>query len=188
MCVLIWRSFTSTLPQSTLNIWKCQSNWSHNHSFMSMTFDAKPIIRHVRTTNGWHLGQPTSKEHTKNWKNVYYRVSHIPGLLTHHFQPIQFTLVVDEFCIEYVIKWDAENLQDQHKVDIDWTSKLYCGTALNWYYKNRCVDVSMPRCIKKQFQQYVHIQTGPHWFSSCPAHAQLMPRSMAKLTNILSQN
>ncbi len=41
-CVLTWQAFTSTLQWSASNTCVCQSNSSHNHLLMSMTYDANP--------------------------------------------------------------------------------------------------------------------------------------------------
>ncbi len=52
-------------------------------------------------------------------------------------------------------------LNDYYKVEIDWTGRLYCGLTLDWNYKDRHVDTSMPGYINKQLQKYEHIQKGP---------------------------
>jgi len=40
----------------------------------------------------------------------YYEVAHTPGLWRHVTRPIEFSLVVDDFCVKYVGKKHAEHL------------------------------------------------------------------------------
>ncbi len=39
----------------------------------------------------------------------------------------------------------------------DWTGNLYCGIHLDWDYKIRTVDISMPGYIAKKLQEYNHV-------------------------------
>ena len=55
----------------------------------------------------------------------YYEVAHTPGLYTHVTRPIQFSLVMDDFGIEYVGKEHADHLirtlkSLYNKISIDW--------------------------------------------------------------------
>ena len=107
-------------------------------------------------------------------KHGYYEVTHTPGLWKHITRPVQFTLVVDDFGIKYVGKEHVEHLlnalQEHYTLDIDWKGELYCGITLQWDYKNRHVDISMPGYIKKLLQRYNHTckkaQHSPHF---CPS-------------------
>ncbi len=53
----------------------------------------------------------------------------------HHLQPIQFTLVVDDFGIKFVNKRDSKQLlntlKDYYKLEIDWNGGMYCGITHN---------------------------------------------------------
>ena len=40
----------------------------------------------------------------------YYEVAHTPGLWRHITRPVQFSLVVDDFCVKYVGKENADHL------------------------------------------------------------------------------
>ncbi len=77
-----------------------------------------------------------------------------PRLWYHVLRPISFTLVVDDFGVKYVDEADVDHLIDSIKKTYtptkDWTGTLYCGVALNWYYKNRTVDNLMLGYIKKK--------------------------------------
>ncbi len=58
-------------------------------------------------------------------KHGYRQSKLVPGLWKHDTQPIQFTLVVDDFGIKYVSEEHANNLKwalDEHyKLTCDWT-------------------------------------------------------------------
>ncbi len=73
--------------------------------------------------------------------------------MTHKWQPISFTLVVDDFGVKYTNKDDVTHLLDvlqkEYKVDTDWEGTKYLGLTLNWDFKNRRVHLSMPGYIKK---------------------------------------
>ena len=42
-------------------------------------------------------------------------------------------------------------------METDWTGGLYCGITLEWNYKQRYVDISMPNYAKKKLTKYEHI-------------------------------
>jgi hypothetical protein len=91
----------------------------------------------------------------------YRMTKHTHGLWKHDTKPIQFALVVDDFGIEYQNKADAEELihalrTHYEAVSVDWEGKLFCGITLEWDYKNRRVDLSMPGYIDKVRHKYHH--------------------------------
>jgi hypothetical protein len=75
-------------------------------------------------------------------------------------QPITFSLVVDDFGITYVGQEHAEHLkasiEKHYQISCDWTGSAYCGLQLDWDYKNRYVDVSMPGYIKAALHKFQH--------------------------------
>ena len=84
----------------------------------------------------------------------YFRSKHTPGLWKHHTRPVTFVLVVDDFGVKYVGKQHVLHLLNAlktfyEKISVDWEGKLFCGITLNWDYKNKHVDLSMPGYIKK---------------------------------------
>lgn len=90
----------------------------------------------------------------------YFQATHTPGLWTHSFRPIQFTLVVDDFGIKYVGTEHANHLisalQDSYEVSTDWKGELYCGITLKWDYETRTLDTSMPNYIKATLTKFQH--------------------------------
>jgi hypothetical protein len=110
----------------------------------------------------------------------YHQTKFTPGLWRHVTRPIQFTLVVDNFGVQYVGAEHAHHfiaaLETDYTVSKYWTGSLYCGITLNWDYANKHVDLSMPGYIKDalhKFQQPLpkRPQYAPHnW--TVPAYGQ----------------
>ena len=94
-------------------------------------------------------------------KHRFKKTPHTPGLWRHHTNPIQFTLVVDDFGIKCEKKQDAQDLinalEEHYKaVSVDWDGELLCGIKLEWDYQNRTVDLIMPGYITKLLQRFIH--------------------------------
>ena len=91
----------------------------------------------------------------------------IPGLYAHNTRKTTFILVVDDFGIKYHHKHDAlhslEVLKNKYTITIDWKGELYIGISLNWNYKKRIVDLSMPGYIERALTRFLH---------SSPKHPQ----------------
>jgi hypothetical protein len=85
---------------------------------------------------------------------------HTHGLWTHDTRPISFSLVVDDFGVKYVCREHAEHLmaciKKSYNISSDWNGRAYCGLTLEWDYKNRTVDLSMPVYIKAALYKYQH--------------------------------
>ncbi|KAL9178273.1 hypothetical protein ACHAXT_001701 [Thalassiosira profunda] len=88
----------------------------------------------------------------------YHQSKIVPGLWTHDWRPIQFTLVVDDFGVKYVGKEHAQHLkktlEEHYKITTDWSGERYIGINLMWDYKRRRVHLSMPG-YKRWIQQVV---------------------------------
>jgi hypothetical protein len=83
-----------------------------------------------------------------------------PGLWRHESRHIMFTLVVDDFGIQYETKTDVEHLMNAlrslYKISEDWSGMRYCGLTLNWDYDGRTCDISMPGYIERALQRFQH--------------------------------
>jgi hypothetical protein len=88
----------------------------------------------------------------------YHQCEHTPGLFRHDTRPILFSLVVDDFGVQYVGRENAEHLAGviaaKYKMTTDWTGALYCGISLDWDYTNRTVTLSMPGYVAKALQRF----------------------------------
>ena len=72
-------------------------------------------------------------------KHGYYEVRHTPGYWRHVWEPINFTLVVDDFGVGYEDNEHTlhllQTLRQYYKaVSVNWTGTLYCSIALKWDY------------------------------------------------------
>jgi hypothetical protein len=91
-------------------------------------------------------------------KHGYQQSKLVPGLWKH--RPIQFTLVVNDFCIKHLGKEHAQHLknaQKEHcKLTCNWTGKQYIRITLDWDYNKRHVHLSMPNYVQKALKQFQH--------------------------------
>jgi hypothetical protein len=97
----------------------------------------------------------------RNLAKYGYRLTqHTHGLWKHDTHPISFSLVVDDFGVKYVGCEHAEHLmaciKNNYNISSDWKGSAYCGLTLEWDYKNRTVDLSMPGYIKSVLHKYQH--------------------------------
>ena len=93
----------------------------------------------------------------------YYEVPNTPGLWKHTTRPVQSTLVVDDFGVNYVGRENGEHLIQSlrkagYELSIDWEGKLYCGVTLQWDYEQRSLTILMPNYIKKLLDRFKHIR------------------------------
>jgi hypothetical protein len=49
-----------------------------------------------------------------------------------------------------------ECIKMNYNISSDWKGSAYCGLTLEWDYKNRTVDLSMPGYIKAALNKYQH--------------------------------
>jgi hypothetical protein len=88
----------------------------------------------------------------------YKQCQHTQGLWQHKWQPILFSLVVDDFGIKYVGKQHADHLiqaiGQHYKYSTNWKGKLYCGITIKWNYAQCMVDLSMPGYIPAALHKY----------------------------------
>jgi hypothetical protein len=47
-------------------------------------------------------------------------------------------------------------IKKNYNISSDWNGGAYCGLTLEWDYKNRTVDLSMPGYIRAGLQKYQH--------------------------------
>jgi hypothetical protein len=93
-------------------------------------------------------------------KDGYRPMQHTHGLWKHDTHPISFSLVVDDFGVKYVGREHAEHLmaciKKNYNISSDWKGSAYCSLTLEWDYKNRTVDLSIPEYIKAALHKYQH--------------------------------
>ena len=71
----------------------------------------------------------------------YSQDSLVPGLWTHSWRPITFTLCVNDFGVKYVGKQHTYHLiailVEHCTISQDWNGARYLGMDIDWYYTNR---------------------------------------------------
>jgi hypothetical protein len=112
--------------------------------------------RHVWFAPGGHPRQQRNLA-----KEGYRPTTHTHGLWTHDTRPISFSVVVDNFGVKCVGRGHAEHLmtciKKNNSISSDWNGTACCGLTLDWDYKDRTVDLSMPEYIKAALQyKYQH--------------------------------
>ncbi|KAL7475945.1 hypothetical protein ACHAW6_001837 [Cyclotella cf. meneghiniana] len=77
----------------------------------------------------------------------YYQLDITPGLWHNKWHPIMFTLIVDDFGIEYVGIRHAQHLRDIPKKHYDitenWEGNMYSGINFAWDYTKHTCQLTM---------------------------------------------
>ncbi len=93
-------------------------------------------------------------------KHGYHQNPITPGLWRHYYQPISFTLCVDNFGIKYVGRKHAEHLasilSEHYKCSHNLEGQRYLGMTINWDYIGRAVHASMLDYIPKALTCFQH--------------------------------
>jgi hypothetical protein len=83
-----------------------------------------------------------------------------PGLWKHNSHPIDFSLVIDEFGVNYIGKENAQHLLDTiqkyYRCLCDWDREQYCGLTITWDYDRCKVHLLMPTYVQKALQCFQH--------------------------------
>ena len=95
----------------------------------------------------------------------------VPGLWTHSWRPITFTLCVDDFGVKYVGKQHADNLiailEEHYTISQDWNGARYLGIEIDWDYTNREIHLSILSYVQDALTRFLHarprkLQDQPH--------------------------
>ena len=90
----------------------------------------------------------------------YIECMHTPGFWQHIFRLVQFTLVVDNFGVNFVdveqLRHLVKSLKKFYEIVLDSTGSKYCGIKLEWDYENRTVELSMPNHVPTKLKEFDH--------------------------------
>jgi hypothetical protein len=82
------------------------------------------------------------------------------GYWKHKWQPIRFTLVVDNFGVKYIGKEHVTHLinvcKKHYKVEEDWEGWQYLGITMDWNHKKHVVRLSMPKYVECALARFGH--------------------------------
>ena len=104
-------------------------------------------------------------------KEGYLQSKFTPGLWSHEWRPVQFSLVVDDFGVKCIGREHADHLigviKQHYEMTTDWEGEKYCGLTLEWDYIKREVHLSMPGYIDNALHRFNHmrpkrLQNQPH--------------------------
>ncbi len=150
------------IPQEIIDLYDLEPKVKNGHVYMEISRGMYGLPQSSRLAN-----QLLKK---RLLKHGYFEQPHTPGLFKHVSRPVWFTLAVDDFGIKYIGEDNARHLlaalEEDYTLDVDWEGSLYCGISLSWDYKNRTVDLSMPKYVHKQLLKYKH--TTPKRKQNCP--------------------
>jgi hypothetical protein len=84
----------------------------------------------------------------------------MPGLRTHDWHPITFSLIVDDFGVKYIGEEHAQHLlqmvQKYYTCSFKKEGERYCGLTIKWDYVSKKVHLLMPSYIKKALKRFQH--------------------------------
>ena len=93
-------------------------------------------------------------------KHGYMQSDRTPGLWTHKWRPIQFSLVVDDFGVKYVGEENLSHLvnilKEHYEISMDREGSRYLGITMDWDYDKREVHLSMPGYVRKALTRFKH--------------------------------
>ena len=93
-------------------------------------------------------------------KRGYRQIKLVPGFWTHNWRPVQFTLVVDDFGVKYFredhVLHLKHTIEENYTVTSEWDGRQYIGIKLDWDYKRRQVNLSVPQYVTKALRQFNH--------------------------------
>ena len=91
----------------------------------------------------------------------YRPVQCTPGLWKHDNKETIFSLVVDDFLVQYFSEMDAEPfpcaLRQKYTITVDSKAKKYIGVNLKWDYSKHTVELSMSEYVKHALHTFQHL-------------------------------
>ena len=105
----------------------------------------------------------------------YTHVRGTAGLFTHNTRRTAFTLCVDDIGVKYCSQEDLahllQSLRKHYKLHVDEEGTHYMGLTMNWNYRKRFVDISMPNYIPQLLERLNHKkplqpQYSPHEYNT----------------------
>ena len=90
----------------------------------------------------------------------YSPSKHAQNIWVHETRPTKFCLCVDDFGVEYFSEADSnhliQSLRAAYTITVDKEGANFCGLHLDWDYKNKWVDISMPGYVIKALKKLEH--------------------------------
>jgi Reverse transcriptase (RNA-dependent DNA polymerase) len=142
----------NTLPPKIVNEYKLEAMATNGYAYVEIRKGMYGLKQAGKLANDQlitHLAQ-----------YGYHPTAQTAGLWRHETRPIMFTLVVDDFGIQYENQadWDhlVSALEDKYKLKKNVSGDKYIGLSLEWDYEKRTCDISMPGYIERALQRFSH--------------------------------
>ena len=91
----------------------------------------------------------------------YHPVKHTSRLWVNDSKKTLFSLVVDNFCVQYCSTENFEiflnALRAKYLITVDMEATVYIGIKLKWDYVHRTVTLLMPSYVRKALHRFQHI-------------------------------
>ena len=91
----------------------------------------------------------------------YSQSTLFPGLWTHAWRSITFTLCVDNFGVKYVGKQHGDHLMsiigEHYTISHKWNGSRYLGMDIDWDYTNSEVQLSILSYVRDSLKSSHHI-------------------------------
>ena len=132
------------------------------YNLHKIAVDGKVYVECRKTIYGLpQAGKLSNDELVKHLeKHGYIQAKHTHGLFRHKTRPIMFTLVVDDFGVQYSGKEHAEHLyqilSEKYECHTDWEGTKYCGLNIEWNYTEGWVDIDVDGMHEKGLQRFKH--------------------------------
>ena len=111
--------------------------------------------------------------------NVYFEVPNTPGLWRNITRPISFSLVVDDFCVKYIDKADADHLVSA--LEKHYEISEYCTGGVIILHRTKVALLKLnTETLCKYFHARLHHKTTEkyqHKISKRPQHAPYLSAS-----------
>ena len=95
-----------------------------------------------------------------------------PGLWKHEWQPITFSLEVDDFGVKYIGEEHAQHLlqtrQKYYQCLVEKEGERYCRLTIKWDYPGKKVHLSMPAYIENALKRFQHPPRSYHKINPTP--------------------
>ncbi len=93
-------------------------------------------------------------------EHCYTQSKTTPGLCTHEWHPITFSLVIDNFGVKYIGEEHAKHLlqmvQKYYTCLLEKEGERYCGLTTKWDYVCKKMHLLMPSYVEKGLKRFQH--------------------------------
>ena len=94
----------------------------------------------------------------------YHHVHHTPDMWVHDNRNTLFSLLVDDFCVQYSSMEDSNHflnaLRAKYLIIVNMGAAVYFVIKLDWDYVHKTVTLSIPNYVRNNLHRFQHILIG----------------------------